>query len=413
MLPNAKILFFFLLAMTNLESCKPTQTAEGDSSENTAITSPEKPELVLGAQQFEAYLPLLQGKKTAFMVNQTSKIGDRHLIDILLEKGVDIKAIFAPEHGFRGEADAGEKVLDGKDAKTGIPLISLYGSKKKPTPQELAGIDVIIFDIQDVGARFYTYISSMTYLMEAAAEAQKSFLVLDRPNPNGHFIDGPILDPAFSSFVGMHEIPVVHGMTVGEYAQMVNEEGWLRNGEKADLKVIPCLHYDHNVFYDLPVKPSPNLPNMRSIYLYPSLCFFEGTTFTAGRGTNMQFQLFGHPDYNAGSYEFTPVSRPGAKYPKHENILCKGEHFLEVDLEELQNNPGIDLDPILSAYQKFEDKDGFFIKNNFFDKLAGGESLKQQIIENKTEEEIKASWQAGLDQFQILRSKYLLYKDFN
>ncbi len=412
MLSNLKILFFILLSSSGIQQgCQQSETEK-----TPVVTEPEKPvqtpPIELGASRFEEYVPMLKGKKTAFLVNQTSTIGDRHLVDIMLEKGVTISKIFAPEHGFRGEADAGEKVEDGKDGKTGIPLVSLYGKNRKPTKEYLAGLDYVVFDIQDVGARFYTYISSMSYVMEACAENGIKFLVLDRPNPNGNYVDGPMMDPEFSSFIGLHKVPVVHGMTVGEYAQMVNGEGWLKDGIKVDLTVVSCKYYNHSVPYTLPIKPSPNLPNNRAIHLYPSLCFFEGTTFSAGRGTDLQFQVYGHPDYDAGNYEFTPVSKSGAKYPKHENKLCKGENFTNKDQQFYYSNPGLDLKPILSAYQNFKNKEDFFLKNNFFEKLAGNKDLRAQIIAGMSEEEIKKTWANDLEAYKDMRRRYLLYPDF-
>ena len=366
----------------------------------------------VGAAQLDNYLSKIKNKNLALLVNQTSMVGEEHLVDVLLKNEVAIKKIFAPEHGFRGQADAGEKVKDGKDAKTGIPLFSLYGKNKKPTPEHLSGIDMVVFDIQDVGARFYTYISSMSYLMEACAENDVEVLILDRPNPNGHYIDGPILKDDYSSFVGLHPIPVVHGMTVGEYAQMVNGEGWLKNSVKCKLNVIKCKNYDHQTFYDLPVKPSPNLPNLLSIYLYPSLCFFEGTTVSIGRGTNTQFQVIGHPDFQQGDYNYTPVSMAGAKYPKHENKNCNGFDLTSLPLDEFQNRGQLNLNYLIGFYNNFPNKNSFFLENKFFDKLAGSATLRWQIINGKSEEEIRGSWQSGLANFQNIRKKYLLYKDF-
>lgn len=363
--------------------------------------------IVVGAAQLDQLLPQLENKTVALLVNQTSTIGATHLVDTLLHHDIRIQTIFAPEHGFRGTADAGAKIKDGKDAKTGLPIRSLYGKKRKPSPADLAGINLILFDIQDVGARFYTYISSMHYMMEACAEQGVKFIVLDRPNPNGHYVDGPILDTAYQSFVGMHPVPIVHGMTVGEYAEMINGEGWLANGVQCDLAVIPCQNYDHNTFYELPIKPSPNLPNARSIYLYPSLCFFEGTPFSAGRGTNTQFQIFGHPDFTLGNYEFTPQSMPGAKYPKHEEKVCKGINLTTLPIQDLQQQKQLDLSYLLLAYQGFEKKEDFF--NSFFKLLAGGETLQAQIEVGRSEEEIRASWQTGLDTFRQVRAKYLIY----
>jgi len=388
----------------------PREVEDVKIGQKTSEKSPA--EIQVGAEQLDIYLPKIKNKSLALLVNQTSMVGDEHLVDVLLKKDVTIKKIFAPEHGFRGQADAGEKVKDGKDAKTGIPLFSLYGKNKKPTPEHLAGIDLVIFDIQDVGARFYTYISSMSYLMEACAENDVEVMILDRPNPNGHFIDGPILKKDYSSFVGLHPIPVVHGMTVGEYAQMVNGEGWLKNGVKCKLNVIKCINYDHHTFYDLPVKPSPNLPNLLSIYLYPSLCFFEGTTASIGRGTNNQFQVIGHPDFQQGDYNYTPISMAGAKYPKHENKNCNGFNLTELQFDEFQERGQLNLNYLIGFYNNFPNKESFFLENKFFDKLAGSATLRWQIINGKSEEEIRESWQNDLKAFQNIRKKYLLYKDF-
>ncbi|MFK7773250.1 MAG: exo-beta-N-acetylmuramidase NamZ domain-containing protein [Saprospiraceae bacterium] len=366
----------------------------------------------VGATQMGEYLSILKGKNVALLVNQTSTIGETHLVDTLLQKGISIKKIFAPEHGFRGEADAGEKVKDGKDAKTGIPLISLYGKNKKPSVEHLKGIDIVVFDIQDVGARFYTYISSMSYVMEACAENNIDFMVLDRPNPNGHFVDGPVLKKEYQSFVGLHQVPVVHGMTVGEYAQMVNTEGWLKGGVKCNLIVVKCENYDHKTFYELPIKPSPNLPNNRSIYLYPSLCFFEGTIVSAGRGTDKQFQIYGHPDFKQGDFTFTPSPMPGAKYPKFDGEECNGYDLTKLDLEEFQEMGRLNLRYLMHFYKNFDNKKDFFLENKFFDTLAGSATLRWQIINGKSEEEIRKSWQEDLNDFKKIRVKYLLYDDF-
>jgi len=366
----------------------------------------------VGATKMDEYLPILKNKNIALLVNQTSTVVETHLVDVLLEKGISIKKIFAPEHGFRGEADAGEQVKDGKDAKTGIPLISLYGEDKKPTAEHLQGIDIVIFDIQDVGTRFYTYISSMSYVMEACAENNIDFMVLDRPNPNGHYVDGPVLKKKYQSFVGLHQVPVVHGMTVGEYAQMVNNEGWLKGKIKCNLTVIKCENYDHKTFYELPIKPSPNLPNIRSVYLYPSLCFFEGTTASAGRGTNKQFQIYGHPDFKQGDFTFTPKSMPGAKYPKFDGIECNGFDLTTLDLKEFQEMGRLNLRYLMHFYENFENKKDFFLENKFFDKLAGNSTLRWQIINGKSEEEIRNSWQKDLVAFKKIRGEYLLYDDF-
>ena len=375
----------------------------------------ERPQNIAGpirpaAERMEAYLPILKNKKIALVVNQTSRVGEAHLVDSLLRLGISIEKIFAPEHGFRGHADAGEKVKAGLDKKTGLPIVSLYGKNKKPLPENLAGLDMMVFDVQDVGARFYTYISAMTYIMEACAENNLPLLILDRPNPNGHYVDGPVMEAGYESYIGMHAgVPVVHGMTVGEYAQMVNGEGWLKNNIKCDLKIIKCGNYNHSIYYELPVKPSPNLPNMRSIYLYPSLCFFEGTNVSVGRGTGKQFQIIGMPGFPNGKYTFTPVPKPGAKYPKHENILCTGFDFSETPLNILRNKNKLEIKYLLDFYKNCPDQNDFFLKNNFFDKLAGGKTFRQQIMAGKTEDEIRESWKPGLEVFKKMRAKYLLY----
>ena len=368
--------------------------------------------LKVGAERLEHYLPELKGKKVAMVVNQTSVVDGEHLVDLLISRGVDVVTIFAPEHGFRGQADAGETVKNSKDIRTGLPIVSLYGSNKKPTAAQLAGIDIVVFDIQDVGARFYTYISTMHYVMEAGAENGVKVMVLDRPNPNGHYVDGPVLHPAFQSFVGMHPIPVVHGMTVAELAYMINEEGWLKGNKKCDLTLVSCIGYDHTTPYELAVKPSPNLPNPRSIYLYPSLCFFEGTTVSVGRGTNKQFQVIGSPDYNNYPFSFTPVPMPGAKYPKHENKKCKGLDLTTFSPSEIRQKARLDLSWLLQFYQLNTNKPAFFNANNFFDKLAGTDMLRKQIIAGATETAIRDSWQDELKAFKANRKKYLLYPDF-
>ena len=406
-----KYSLIFIFAFFLLLSCK-SQTSEAPKVEETIINSQPtiRQALFTGAQQTTKYFPLLLGKNLALVVNQTSTIKDIHLVDTLVQSGIKVSKIFAPEHGFRGTADAGERVKNGKDDKTGIPLISLYGKRKKPYPEDLANIDMVVFDIQDVGARFYTYISTMTYVMEACAEQNIPVLILDRPNPNGHFVDGPILEEKHSSFVGLHPVPVIHGMTVGEYAQMVNGEKWLKNGIQCEITVIPCTAYDHEEFYELPIKPSPNLPNMRSIYLYPSLCFFEGTTVNAGRGTEKQFQVFGDPKSTIGNYDYTPISMPGAKYPKHEGKNCNGYDLSNLELIYLQKQSKLNLTYLLDFYQNFPDKENFFLANNFFDKLAGTDKLRKAIIAGKTEAEIRASWEKGLEDYREMREKYLLYR---
>ena len=410
MLAHIKILFLVFLIFNGCDSTKPVTASKEKEKIEQEEPPIETPKLLMtGASQVDQYLGLLKGKNVALLVNQTSMIGDTHLADSLISLGVRVKKIFAPEHGFRGQADAGEQVKDGKDAKTGVPLISLYGKKKKPGKAELAGIDLVIFDIQDVGARFYTYISSMSYVMEACAENGVDFMVLDRPNPNGHYVDGPVLKKGFESFVGLHEIPVVHGMTVGEYAQMVNGEGWLKDGVQCNLKVIPCANYNHQMVYELPIKPSPNLPNNRSIYLYPSLCFFEGTTVNVGRGTDKQFQVYGHPDYQGGDYKYTPVSMEGAKYPKFQNKECYGYDLSIIDSEKIRKEGELNLNYLINYYKTYPKGKEFFLKNNFFDKLAGTDELRKQILSGMRSDQIRETWQKDLSVFKVIRKKYLIY----
>jgi uncharacterized protein YbbC (DUF1343 family) len=362
-----------------------------------------------GAEKMGDYLPFLKDKKVALVVNQTALVGKRHLVDTLLSLGIQVKVIFAPEHGFRGDHSAGEKVLSTKDEKTGLPIISLYASNKKPKPENLKGIDVVIFDIQDVGARFYTYISTLHYVMEACAELKKELLILDRPNPNGFYVDGPVLDTAFRSFVGMHPVPIVHGCTIAEYANMINGELWLKNKVKCKVKNVLVRNYTHEYSYKLPVRPSPNLPNMSSIYLYPSLFLFEGTNFSLGRGTDKPFECIGKPGLTVGDYTFTPITIPGvADKPIHENKLCRG--FL---LSDFGNNVApvageLNLSWLIQLYKEDTSKGTFFIP--FFDKLAGTSVLRKQIIAGKSEAEIRKSWQPALIRYKKMRAKYLLYK---
>ncbi len=361
-------------------------------------------ELIVGAAQLDSYLPALQGKNVALIVNQTSTIGSTHVVDTLMSLGINIKKIFAPEHGFRGAADAGEHVQDGVDKKTGLPIISLYGKHRKPTEEDLNDIDIVIFDIQDVGVRFYTYISTMHYVMEACAEQNKEFIVLDRPNPNGNYIAGPVLDLEFQSFVGMHPIPIVHGLTVGELAMMINGEKWLNNGIQCNLTVVKVANYTHSTNYVLPIKPSPNLPNQQSILLYPSLCLLEPTIMSIGRGTDFPFQVIGYPDSLYGTFAFTPVSIEGAsKYPKHEDKECFGE-----DLRNTSKNTKFTVAPILKYYNKHP-SDSFFTSPSFFDKLAGNGILRAQIKEGLTQKEIEGSWQKDLDVYKQMISIYKLY----
>lgn len=362
-------------------------------------------EVKVGAEQMDAYLPLLQNKTVALVVNQTSAIGQTHLVDTLLSRDINIKQIFAPEHGFRGKADAGEIVKNGKDLKTGLNIVSLYGKNKKPSNEQLQGIDMVIFDIQDVGVRFYTYISTMHYVMEACAENNIPVLILDRPNPNGHYIDGPILEKAYTSFVGMHPIPVVHGLTVGELAQMINGEGWLKNETKCDITIITTQGWQHDQPYELPIKPSPNLPNATSINLYPSLCFFEPTAISIGRGTQFPFQVIGTPYHQSGDFTFTPISIPGmSKHPKHENKTCYG-----IDLRQASRISQINLEHLITFYQNHPTKEDFFTNANFFNLLAGNKTLQEQLKAGASSQEIRDSWQDGLENYRIIKQKYSLY----
>lgn len=363
-----------------------------------------------GAERTHKYFNKLRNHpQVAVVANQTSLIRNTHLVDSLLNGGINIVKVFTPEHGFRGSADAGALIENETDAKTGLPIISLYGNHKKPTPEDLAGVDIVVFDLQDVGTRFYTYISTMTLVMEACAEQSIPMLILDRPNPNGFYIDGPILETKHKSFIGMHNVPVVHGMTMAEYARMVNEEGWLEKGVKCDLDWITCSGYNHHLFYNLPVKPSPNLPDMNSVILYPSLCFFEGTKVSVGRGTEFPFSVIGYPEYVDKSFSFTPVSRTGAMNPPYKDQVCYGKDFRD-SVQSLKDNPGLRLRWLIDMYNADHNKANFF--TSFFTKLAGTEKLKEQIEAGLDEAAIRQSWQADLDAFKRIRSKYLLYRDF-
>ncbi len=396
------LLFFSLFSYPTIAQ---QQKATKSSSSTTKHT---KASIIVGANRTAAYLPILKGKRVGIVGNQTTVVfkenGHIHLVDSLINLGVNVTTVFAPEHGFRGHADAGEHVKNGVDQKTGLPIISLYGSHKKPTAEDLKRVDVLIFDIQDVGLRFYTYISTLHYVMEACAENAIPLIVLDRPNPNGHYIDGPILEPAHRSFVGMDPVPVVHGMTIGEYAQMINGEGWLPNDLQCDLTVITMGNYTRDMAYDLPIKPSPNLPNAQAINLYPSLCFFEGTTVNAGRGTAHQFQVFGSPYLDVGyfDYSYTPHPNAGSAHPKHEGKLCYGR-----DLRNYPRLSKINLEWLIAAYQHTAHPEKFF--TNFFTKLAGTTRLQQQIETGCSAAEIRQSWAKGLKSYKAMRQAYLLY----
>ncbi len=391
--------------------------------QKSTIKKVEKTDLKVktGADRTDLYLSKLKGKNIAIVANQTSvlnvlqraevspnvmgsKLMNHHLVDYLHNyNGINVKKVFAPEHGFRGKEDAGAHVNDGVDTKTGLPILSLHGKSKKPSAEQLKDIDVVVFDIQDVGTRFYTYISSLHYVMEACAEANIPVMVLDRPNPNGHYIDGPILEPKHKSFVGMHPVPVVYGMTIGEYGQMINGEKWLKDGIQCDLAVIPLENYTHDYQYSLPIKPSPNLPNDKSINLYPSLGFFEGTTINAGRGTDIQFQVYGAPFFKESDFSYSPKSNEGAKYPKHKDKLCYGK-----DLRETDHLNTINLAWLIDAYKQTPKKESFFGKT--FTIHAGTEKLQQQLEQGLTEQEIKNYWKEGLENFKKTRNKYLIYK---
>lgn len=365
----------------------------------------------VGIKDTESYLQILKNKQVALVVNQTSSFEKIHLVDSLLKLKINIKTIFAPEHGFRGTADAGEHVNNSKDISTGLAIISLYGKNSKPTPEQLQGIEVIVFDIQDVGARFFTYISTLHYIMEACAEQNIKVIVMDRPNPNGNYVDGPVLNMKFKSFVGMHPVPVVHGLTIGEYAQMINGEKWLKNGIICDLTIIKCKNYNHKISYVLPIKPSPNMPNNVAIKLYPSLCLLEGVEQASlGRGTLFPFQVYGGLQAEFGDFTFTPIPIEGMdKNPKYNGKLCFGKDLRKSN-DTLQ---GFTLKYVLDMYSKTKDTSTFFIKNLFFDKLAGTDQLRLAIKAGKTEEQIRKDWQLDLNAFKVIRKKYLLYPDFD
>ncbi|WP_330442498.1 exo-beta-N-acetylmuramidase NamZ family protein [Flavobacterium sp. C4GT6] len=409
LLKNTFLFSFILIGScgnsVSVQKAKPEaqkKQTEISYKENQLLT-----EIKTGAENYSVYLPLLEGKNVGIVTNQTGTIINNgetgHVVDFLLEKKVSLKKIYAPEHGFRGTADAGEHIKDGKDTKTGLPIISLYGNNKKPKAEQLAGIDIILFDLQDVGARFYTYVSTLHYVMEACAENNIQLIVLDRPNPNGSIVDGPVLEKEYTSFVGMHPIPVLHGMTIGEYGKMINGEKWLKNGIQCNLTVIPCLNYNRDIEYHLPVKPSPNLPNDQSISLYPSLCFFEGTNVSVGRGTNKQFQVYGSPFLPKTKFSFTPSPNEGAKDPMYNGKVCFGK-----DLTDVEKPKKLELKWLIEAYSKTEDKSKFFI--SFFTKLAGTKKLQEQIENGTSETEIRKSWEQGLNNFKQTRKKYLIYK---
>lgn len=394
--------------------------AENSITEDTVKvnTSPYcNAEVKVGAERTDQYLTLLENKRVAIVGNQSSMIGTVHLVDSLLASGVNVIKVFSPEHGFRGKADAGEKVSNEIDEKTGLPIISLYGKNKKPTAEQLEDVDLLVFDIQDVGARFYTYISTLTYVMEAAADNNKAMIVLDRPNPNGHYVAGPILEPQYKSFVGLHPVPIVHGMTIGEYAKMVDGEAWASAQLNDNLTVIPCEGWDHTKFYELPIAPSPNLPNMRSIYLYPSLCLFEGTIVSVGRGTDLPFQQIGHPDFEVDVLEdlnsFKPKPNEGASDPKLKGKTCYGYSFADLSLEELRSF-GLNLNYLIEFHSKLKDKHpDFFLTSGFINNLVGTEKLRDRIRVGAAAEDFEEEWQHDLGLYKAMRKQYLLYPDFD
>ena len=359
--------------------------------------------IIFGAAQWESYKKILKQENVGVVAHQASLFEPKtHLIDTLLSLKVNIKKVFAPEHGFRGDADAGESVDDQKDIKTGLPILSLYGINKKPSQESLEDISVMLFDLQDVGVRFYTYLSTLHYVMEACAENEIPLIILDRPNPNAHYIDGPVLEEDCKSFVGMHPVPIVYGMTIGEYAKMINGEGWLKNGIKCDLRVVPLKNYTHQTEYEIPLRPSPNLPNAHSIALYPSLCLLEPTVISVGRGTEMQFQIYGHPKLPKTNFSFTPLPNFGSKNPKFKGQLCNG-----VDLRNIERQKKIELQWLIQAYRDFPDKENFF-KKGFF-RIAGNKKLQKQLAQEMSEQQIRKTWEKDLEKFKNIRKKYLIY----
>jgi uncharacterized protein YbbC (DUF1343 family) len=370
----------------------------------------EPDEILSGSEITTAYLDLITGKRVALVANHSTRIGNKHLVDSLLFLGVDIVKIFSPEHGFRGNLDASMTYDNTIDVKTGLQVISLYGKKRKPDSADLVGVDVVIFDIQDVGVRFYTYITTMHYVMEACADNGVELIILDRPNPNGWYVDGPILDLKYRSFLGMHPIPLVHGMTIAELAGMINGEGWLRDNLRCNMKLVTCKNYTHNSRYKLEVKPSPNLQSMRAVYLYPSLGLFEGTVVSLGRGTDFPFEVYGNPEFQT-EFSYVPVSKPGAALnPKHKNKKCYGYDLRKIPIDSLKNISSINLRLLIEAYHQYPDKEHFFNRN--FNFHSGNDILQQQVIKGFTGEAIKETWQKGLDGFKKKRKKYLLYEDF-
>lgn len=396
------LIILLVLVLAISVSCQQSKIIEKTTEYNGIILP--------GAYLTGDYLPLLTGKKIGIVANHTSLINNTHIVDSLISTGINVTKIFGPEHGFRGDHSDGKEISSNTDPKTGIEVISLYGDHKKPTNTDLQNIDIMLFDIQDVGVRFYTYISTLTYVMEACAENNIPLLVTDRPNPHGYYVDGPVLKQEFSSFVGLHPVPAVYGMTIGEYATMVNGEKWLKGEKQCALTVVKCVNYSHNSRYQLPVSPSPNLQYMEAIYLYPSLCFFEGTIVSIGRGTENPFKVYGHPKYKNSSYSFTPQPIKGvSENPPLKGQLCYGKYVGD-DAESIKTNGRLELSWLLDAYTNLGMNSAFFIK--YFEKLAGTNQLREQILAGKSESEIRKSWQPELEKFKEIRKKYLLYPDF-
>lgn len=409
--PGTKL--FLLLGFCILQSdCSDLSSKDLDQGK-TSSDNVQTLEVIPGADQPGLYVPILRGKNVGLVVNHSSRVGDSHLLDTLLALDIQVKKIFSPEHGFRGDVADGAVIKDGKDPRTGLPVISLYGRNKKPTVDQLADLDILVFDIQDVGVRFYTYLSTLHYVMESAAENGKMVLVLDRPNPNGYYIDGPVLEPEHSSFIGLHPVPVVYGMTIGEYAQMINGESWLAEGIQCVLKVIPLMNYMRSNAYSLPVRPSPNLPTPASVLLYPSLAFFEGTTVSVGRGTDQPFQCFGHPSYSQDSFAFTPRSVQSSTNPPWEGKLCKGADLSGLGFHEIADWKRLNLSFLWEMYRNIPPTERFFREDGYFEKLAGTRKLREALENGIREDDLRKSWIPEHDNFRKIRSEYLLYPDFN
>ncbi len=406
------ILFLFI----TLPTCKNNSSdvsVQGDEKQiQNIFFNPPEDSVITGAERLTEYLPLIQNKNVALVINQTSLVDHTHLLDTLIALDVNVVKIFSPEHGFRGEDDAGKKINNSIDVTSGLPIVSLYGSSKKLSSEQLNNIDIVIYDIQDVGVRFYTYISTMHYVMEACAENNIKLIVLDRPNPNGYYVDGPVLQKGFESFIGMHPVPVVYGLTAGEFALMINNEGWLQNNIQCNLQVITCTNYDHNANYKLPVAPSPNLKTMKAIYLYPTLCFFEGTTVSVGRGTTSPFEIYGSPHIPPTDFSFIPKPSPGASAPFLDGEICNGFSYTDESIDLIREDK-FNLDHLIKMYELFTDKNKFFLQNNFFNKLAGNDILMRQIKAGLSSNEIKLSWEDDLENYKEIRKKYLLYPDFD